>query len=56
MKKKKKISQVEAILKAVHRDSRNAEIEAFGHPISYASVVKSKKLYTRKSKHKGSYW
>lgn len=44
--------EVLAILKAARKQSRDAEIAAHGKPISYVSVVKSKKLYTRKEKHK----
>ena len=42
------------ILKAVRKLRREEELRAFGHPISYTRVVKNKKVYTRKEKHKGS--
>jgi len=51
--KKKKISLALEILKAARRQSRNEEIVAHGHPVSYSRVERSKKIYTRKTKHKG---
>lgn len=42
-----------AILKAMRRMRREEELKAYGHPVSYERVVKSKKLYSRKRKHKG---
>lgn len=41
-----------AILKAARKKSRDEEIAAYGKPINHNSVVKSKKTYTRKVKHK----
>ena len=41
------------ILKAVRKMRREEELRAFGHPISYVRVVKNKKVYSRKTKHKG---
>ena len=44
-----------AILKAYKKKSREEEIEAHGKPIHYKSIVRSKKQYTRKEKHKTKY-
>ena len=49
-KNNKKIT--EDLLKTVHRIDREAEIAAFGKIINHNNVVISKKVYTRKSKHK----
>lgn len=43
-----------AALKAARKKSREYEIAEHGKPINYSSVVKSKKQYTRKVKHKGT--
>lgn len=53
MNKKKKPSLVMEILKAVRRQSRTEEIAVHGHSVSYSRVERSKKNYTRKTKHKG---
>lgn len=53
MTKKRKPSLAMEILKAARRQSRNEEIAAHGHPVSYSRVERSKKTYTRKIKHKG---
>ncbi len=43
------------ILKAMRRDRRDEEIAMHGKIISFRhTVARSKKLYTRKSKHKSS--
>ena len=52
MEKHNTDKEVLAILKAARKQSRDAEIAAHGKPISYVGVVRSKKLYTRKEKHK----
>ena len=52
MEKHNTDKEILAILKAARKQSRDAEIAAHGKPISYAGVVRSKKLYTRKEKHK----
>ena len=44
-----------AILKAYKKKSREEEIEAHGKPIRHKSIVRSKKQYTRKEKHKTKY-
>lgn len=41
-----------AALKAARKKSREDEIHAHGKPINYSSVVRSRKAYTRKVKHK----
>lgn len=38
-------------LKAMHKESREREIELYGHPICHFKVFKNKKIYSRKSKH-----
>ena len=50
--KGKKRNIVIDILNAVKTKQREDEILEHGKPISIASVVKSKKVYTRKKKHK----
>jgi len=43
------------VIKAVRRGNREAEMDLFGPGFrSHRSVHKSKKTYTRKSKHKGN--
>ena len=42
-------------LKAYKKKSREEEIEAHGKPIRHKSIVRSKKQYTRKEKHKTKY-
>ena len=44
-----------AALKAYKKKSREEEIEAHGKPIHHNSIVRSKKKYTRKEKHKIKY-
>lgn len=41
-----------AILKAARKKSREEEIRLFGKQIRHERVEESKKLYTRKEKHK----
>lgn len=45
----------DAALKAYKKKSREEEIEAHGKPIRHNSIVRSKKQYTRKEKHKTKY-
>lgn len=43
------------IIEAIKRNrktNREEEIRLHGHPISFARIVKNKKAYTRKKKHK----
>ena len=49
---KRKPDDILLALKAARKQSREDEIKAHGKPICYTSVVKSKKQYTRKRKHK----
>lgn len=49
------IGSVEEYIKANRRASRNEEINAYGHPLSFNRVWKSKKDYSRKQKHKNHY-
>lgn len=46
--------EIEA-LKAARRNSREEEIRLYGKPIRWSNIVRSKKSYTRKSKHKEDY-
>ena len=41
-------------LKAVRKKNREDEIKYFGKPISYCTVFKNKKKYSRKIKHKNN--
>lgn len=52
MKSKNNKKITDDLLKNIHRIDRNAEIEAFGKTINHNNIVVSKKVYTRKSKHK----
>lgn len=45
----------DAALKAYKKKSREEEIEKHGKPINHNSIIKSKKNYTRKEKHKNNY-
>ncbi|MDR2918320.1 MAG: hypothetical protein LBV72_03015 [Tannerella sp.] len=47
MQKKKNFTQTDYI-KANRKGSREAEIEAHGHPVNFNKVVVSKKVYNRK--------
>lgn len=49
MKKK----SIKDLLAAAKKANREEEIALHGHPINYTQIVKNKKLYTRKKKHKG---
>lgn len=46
-KKKKRFTQADYI-KANRKASREAEIEAYGHPVNYQKIYISKKIYNRK--------
>jgi hypothetical protein len=52
MNKEKNIEVDKDFIKAARRGSREAEIELYGHPISFQRVFKNKKKYTRKIKHR----
>ena len=52
-KRKKKHSALVDYLKANRKGSREAEIEAHGHPVNYKRIYISKKIYNRK-RQKGS--
>ena len=49
------IGSVEDYIKANRRASRNEEISSYGHPLSFNRILKSKKDYSRKQKHKNSF-
>lgn len=51
--KLKKTDPLMEYIKAARRGSREAEIEMYGHPLPKHTIVRSKKTYTRKQKHKG---
>lgn len=53
--KNKKVKYIKDILNAVKSKQRSDEIREFGKPLSYFNVVKNKKKYTRKTKHKKDY-
>lgn len=55
MPKKKKHNITIDILKAVKAKQREDEIREHTKPLSYSHVVRSKKQYTRKTKHKKRY-
>ena len=55
MKAKNKKNLTDDLLKTVHRNERNAEIAAFGKTINHNKVVASKKVYSRKEKHRNSF-
>lgn len=48
----KNVKDMKERMKAFKRGSREEEIEAHGHPISYNKTFKDKSKYTRKNKHK----
>lgn len=51
--KSKKRDELMEYVKAARRGSREAEIELYGHPLPKHTIVRSRKTYTRKQKHKG---
>lgn len=52
MKKPNKVQQIIDRLKRAKKAARDEEIANHGKPLCHACVVKSKKVYTRKIKHK----
>lgn len=42
------------IVKTINKANREIEIELYGKSINHFKIQKSKKLYNRKNKHKGS--
>ncbi len=54
MKKKKKLSKEELNLSVIKKQGRELNLNA--HKIAPASVESSKKVYTRKRKHKNREW
>lgn len=51
----KKKNQIKDMLNAVKAKQRLDEIKSFGKLLSYSHVVKNKKKYSRKRKHKKEY-
>ena len=49
------IGSIEDYIKANRRASRNEEIDAYGHSLSFNRIWKSKKDYSRKQKHKNRF-
>ena len=49
------IGSVEEYIKANRRASRNEEIDAYDHSLSFNRTWKSKKDYSRKQKHKNRF-
>lgn len=54
MKTKRSNGILNDILKRVRKENREEEIRLHGKPIRWCHIVKSKKQYTRKNKHKNS--
>lgn len=52
---KRNVKDMKDRMKAFKRGSREEEIEAHGHPISYNKTFRDRSKYTRKDKHKNSY-
>jgi len=46
--------EIEA-LKAARRNSREVEIHLYGKPICWSNIVRNRKVYSRKHKHKQQY-
>ena len=42
------------ILRAVRRENREEEIRLYGKPIRWHHIAESKKVYSRKTKHKNN--
>lgn len=54
--RKRETSLLDDYIKANRRGSREAEIELYGHPITYTKVVESKKKYRRsRDKFRGAF-
>lgn len=51
----KPTNDIKSIIKAMRRQRREEEIAQYGKPISFTRVVKSKKIYSRKAKHRNRY-
>lgn len=52
MKQEKiKIASEQDFIKASRKGSREAEIELYGHPITFRKIFKNRKRYTRKKKY-----
>ena len=49
------IGSTKEYIKANRRASRNEEIDAYGHSLSFNRTWKSKKDYSRKQKHKNRF-
>jgi len=49
-----KKQDIKSVIKAMRKQRREEELATYGKPISFVRVVKSKKLYSRKAKHKKS--
>lgn len=47
-----KIGNDKDFIKASRKGSREAEIEFYGHPITFRKIFRNRKKYTRKLKHK----
>lgn len=45
--KRKKRTTLDDVIKAMHRGSRDAEIEMYGHPLRISYIHKNKKKYNR---------
>jgi len=52
MRKPDKVQQIMDQIKRAKKAARDAEISLYGKPLYHFHVVKSKKVYTRKRKHK----
>lgn len=52
VKEKIKIANEQDFIKASRKGSREAEIEFYGHPITFRKIFRNRKKYTRKIKHK----
>jgi len=53
--KNKKTKYIKDILNAVKAKQRSDEIHEFGKSLSWFNIVKNKKKYTRKLKHKSKW-
>ena len=54
--RKRETSLLEDYIKANRRGSREAEIELYGHPITYTKVAENKKKYRRsRDKFRGAF-
>ena len=54
--RKRETSLLDDYIKASRRGSREAEIELYGHPVTYTKVVENKKKYRRsRDKFRGAF-